>query len=104
MIYEINKGVGRPLDFFGLKNQYIFIFIGSVIVAFVLYFALRFSSEVIAWVVAIVVALCAYILCTTMNKKYGVNGLSHHMAMKMCPERVSPKRARNLVEITKRKK
>jgi hypothetical protein len=39
-----------------------------------------------------------------MNKKYGVNGLSHHMAMKMCPERVSPKRARNLVELTKRKK
>ena len=35
--YPINKGIGRPVEFKGLKAQYLFIFAGGLLAAFVLF-------------------------------------------------------------------
>ena len=34
--YPINKGIGRPVEFKGLKAQYLFIFAGGLLADFVL--------------------------------------------------------------------
>ena len=34
--YPINKGIGRPVEFKGLKAQYLFIFCGGLLALFVL--------------------------------------------------------------------
>lgn len=103
MLYQINKGVGRPLDFFGLKGQYILYFLVGMVLAFISFLLFRMVSEVIGYLVAAVVALCAYCGCHYLNSKYGVDGLSDRFAMNMCPERVSPKKANRLVMKTSRK-
>lgn len=104
MLYNINKGVGQPLDFFGLKSHFILYFIVGIGIAFLLFFIVRLISEVAGYVVAGTIAIGTYVVCYHLNNKYGVNGIGHKMAMGMCPKRVSPKRARSLVKITRCKK
>lgn len=103
-MYHINKGVGRPLDFFGLKNQYILIFVIGIIFAFISFFIFKYINDIVGVIVAGTIALAAYIISNILNKKYGVNGLGEKLAMNMCPERISPKKAKNLVKFTSRKK
>ena len=38
--YPINKGIGRPVEFKGLKAQYLFIFCGGLLALFVLFIIL----------------------------------------------------------------
>ena len=35
--YPINKGIGRPVEFKGLKAQYLFLFAGGLLAAFILF-------------------------------------------------------------------
>ena len=35
--YPVNKGIGRPVEFKGLKAQYLFIFCGGLLALFVLF-------------------------------------------------------------------
>lgn len=102
--YNINKGVGRPLDFFGLKSFYILYFIVGIVAAFLSFFMLRFLNEVVAYVVAGIIALASYFISNYLNAKMGVNGMEHRMAMRSCPRRISPKKAKSLVAITTSRK
>lgn len=104
MLYNINKGVGRPLDFFGLKSQYILYFVVGMAGAFIAFFVVRLINEVAGYIMAGVTAIVTYIVCYYLNSKFGVSGVAHKMAMNMCPERVSPKRAKSLIAKTSRRK
>ena len=35
--YPVNKGIGRPVEFKGLKAQYLFLFAGGLLAAFILF-------------------------------------------------------------------
>ena len=52
MQYGVNKGVGRPLDFFGLKSHFILYFLVGMALAFITFFVVRLINEVIGYVVA----------------------------------------------------
>ena len=45
--YPINKGIGRPVEFKGLKAQYLFIFCGGLLALFVLFVILYMVAS--AW-------------------------------------------------------
>ena len=47
--YPINKGIGRPVEFKGLKAQYLFIFCGGLLVLFVL-FVILYMVGVGQWI------------------------------------------------------
>ena len=47
--YPINKGIGRPVEFKGLKAQYLFIFCGGLLALFVL-FVILYMVGVGQWV------------------------------------------------------
>lgn len=42
--YPINKGIGRSVEFQGLKSQYLFIFAGGLLVLFVLFVILYMAG------------------------------------------------------------
>ncbi len=85
--YNINKGIGRTVEFRGLKAQYLFIFAGGLlsilIVVMVMYMAglhpyicLGFGSigsSIIVW------------QTFAMNRKYGTHGLMKLAARKKHP-------------------
>ena len=56
--YPINKGIGRPVEFKGLKAQYLFIFCGGLLALFVL-FVILYMAGVDQWVcIAFVLPPC----------------------------------------------
>ena len=42
--YPINKGIGRPVEFKGLKAQYLFLFAGGLLAAFILFLILYMAG------------------------------------------------------------
>ena len=49
--YPINKGIGRPVEFKGLKAQYLFIFCGGLLALFVL-FVILYMVGIDQWIVS----------------------------------------------------
>ena len=42
--YPVNKGIGRPVEFKGLKAQYLFLFAGGLLAAFILFVILYMAQ------------------------------------------------------------
>ena len=46
--YPVNRGIGKPVEFKGLKSQYLFIFCGGLLAVFVVFIVL-FMAGVTQW-------------------------------------------------------
>ena len=76
MEYSINKGIGRSVEFRGLKAQYLFIFAGGLLAVFVL-FVVLYMAGVNQWVCigfGIVAASALVTVTFRLNAKYGEHG------------------------------
>lgn len=86
-IYKINKGINKPIEFKGLKAQYIG-YLGGGLVILLIAFALLYLS-------GIPVILCLIIISagtsgllyqvTRLSKKYGEHGLMKAAAKRFLP-------------------
>lgn len=106
MTFEINKGVGRTVEFKGLKAQYLFIFAGGLLGMFVLVAVLYMIG--VNQLVCLMFGVCGatFIVWKTfaMNKKYGEHGLMKISARKNHPRYLlNRKRTRSLFKKGKRK-
>ncbi len=102
MGYQINKGVGAPLDFFGLKSQYIVYFMIGMVLAFILFFVFQLESKLLGFIIGGVVGLVSYFGCHWANRKFGRIGAGLAMSKTLLPNRIPAKRARDVVRFTKR--
>ena len=81
--YPINKGIGRSVEFQGLKSQYLFIFAGGLLALFVL-FVILYMAGVNQWICIGFGGTSASILVWqtfSLNKKYGEHGLMKRSAL-----------------------
>ncbi|OHT43664.1 DUF4133 domain-containing protein [Flavobacterium tructae] len=85
--YSINKGIGRTVEFRGLKAQYLFIFagglLGILILVMILYMASA-SSYICLFIGSGGASLIVW-QTFSMNKKYGEHGLMKIGAKKRHP-------------------
>ena len=75
--YPINRGIGKPVEFKGLKSQYLFIFAGGLLALFVL-FIIMYMVGINQWVCIIFGVTSATLLVWQtfrLNEKYGTHGL-----------------------------
>lgn len=87
MEYNINKGIGKSVEFKGLKSQYLFIFAGGLLVVFVV-FIILYMVGVSQWVCiafGVVAASVLVWLTFNLNTRYGEYGLMKLMANKQHP-------------------
>lgn len=85
--YSINKGIGKPAEFKGLKSQYLFIFAGGLLSVFIVF--------VIMYMVGISQIICIGFGVVTagglvwgtfhLNEKYGEFGLMKVQAIRNHP-------------------
>ena len=47
--YPVNKGIGRPVEFKGLKSRYLFIFCGGLLALFIL-FVILYMVGIDQWI------------------------------------------------------
>ena len=73
--YPINKGIGRPVEFKGLKAQYLFIFAGGLLALFIL-FVILYMVGIGQWI-CIGAASSSILVWQTfaLNARYGEHGL-----------------------------
>ena len=85
--YPINKGIGRSVEFQGLKSQYLFIFAGGLLALFVL-FVILYMAGVNQWICIGFGGTSASILVWqtfSLNRKYGEHGLMKRSALRSHP-------------------
>ena len=95
MDYNINKGIGRTVEFKGLKAQYLFIFAGGLLGTLILVMIL-YMAGVNSYVCLFLGSVCASLIvwqAFLMNKKYGEHGLMKIAARKRHPRYVTCRRA-----------
>ena len=85
--YPINKGIGRSVEFQGLKSQYLFIFAGGLLALFVL-FVILYMVGVNQWICIGFGGTTASVLVWqtfSLNRKYGEHGLMKRSALHSHP-------------------
>ena len=86
-IYNINKGIGRTVEFKGLKAQYLFIFagglLGTLILVMILYMA-GVNSYICLFLGTGGASLIVW-QTFSLNRKYGEHGLMKIWAKKRHP-------------------
>jgi hypothetical protein len=87
MEYTINKGIGKSVEFKGLKAQYLFIFAAGLLSVFVL-FVILYMAGVGQWICigfGLTAASLLVWLTFLLNTRYGEHGLMKLMANRQHP-------------------
>ena len=87
--FEIHKGVDAPVEFKGLKSQYLFICAGGLIGAFLIVVILYMSG---AGQLSCLLGGGMVLLTYRLNEKYGTYGLMKALAVKLHPRRITNRR------------
>lgn len=85
--YPVNKGIGRSVEFKGLKAQYLFIFVGGLLSLFVL-FVILYMIGIDQWIcIGFGVVSASVLVWQTfaLNARYGEHGLMKLGATKSHP-------------------
>ena len=86
-IYQINKGINKPLEFKGLRAQYIG-YLGAGLVALLLLFTILYICGISIYICLVVIIILGSVLFTWVYKyshKYGRHGLMKKAASKAIP-------------------
>jgi len=89
-VYKINKGINKPIEFKGLKAQYIW-YLGGGLVVLLILFAVLYIIGVNPFICLGFVVLSGGILFTWVNaisSKYGEHGMMKKVASRSVPEAV----------------
>jgi small-conductance mechanosensitive channel len=87
-VYQINKGINKPIEFKGLKAQYIW-YLGGGLVILLIFFAVIYIIGVnvficLAIIVSLSTALFMYVY--KLSRRYGEYGLMKKIAKKAVPK------------------
>ena len=87
-VYRINKGINKPIEFKGLKAQYIWYFGGGLAVLLV-FFAILYISGIhplICMGIILVLGILMTIRVYTLSNTYGQYGLMKKVAGRRVPK------------------
>ena len=87
MVYQINKGVGKPIEFRGLQGQYIAYLAVGLVVLLLLFTGLYLLGTSLVVLLPLVLALGSGLFfgVFALSKRFGVHGLSKFMAKRGIP-------------------
>lgn len=100
-VYKINKGINKPIEFKGLKAQYI-AYLAAGLIGLLILFATLYITGVNMFVcVAITVILGVALFMTVyrMSDKYGQFGLLKKLAKKSIPEFVKVRSRKSFTQL-----
>lgn len=92
--FPINRGIGKSVEFKGLKAQYLFIFVGGLLALFIL-FVIMYLSGVNQWFCIGFGLVAASVLVWqtfALNARYGEHGLMKMQARGSHPKYIINRR------------
>lgn len=87
IVYPINKGVNRSLEFKGIRAQYI-VYLGAGLVLLLLMFAILYAAGCNTYLclgMILPAGAGLIILVSRISRRYGENGLTKRWAKRMLP-------------------
>ncbi len=92
--FQINRGVGRSVEFQGLRAQYLFIFAGGLVAVFIASVVLHLvgCSQVVSIAVGVALAVVLVWQTFSLNAKYGEHGLMKRQARSYHPRYIINRR------------
>ncbi|MBX2933919.1 MAG: DUF4133 domain-containing protein [Ferruginibacter sp.] len=87
-VYQINKGINKPIEFKGLKAQYIW-YLGGGLVVLLIFFAVIYIIGVnvfICLIIIITLATVLFMYVYKLSRTYGEFGLMKKVAKKAVPK------------------
>ncbi|PZR29100.1 MAG: hypothetical protein DI535_03550 [Citrobacter freundii] len=87
-VYTINKGINKPIEFKGLKAQYIW-WLGGGLVALLILFAILYVMGVNSFACVVIIAIAGTILFMRIYKlshTYGEHGMMKKIAQRSIPK------------------
>lgn len=87
MVYQINKGVGKPIEFRGLQGQYIAYLAVGLVVLLLLFTGLYLLGTPLVVLLPLVLGLGSALFfgVFALSKRFGVHGLGKFMARRGIP-------------------
>jgi len=87
-VYQINKGINKPIEFKGLKAQYIW-YLGGGLVALLILFAIVYICGLnifICLLITISLASALFMYIYKLSRMYGEHGLMKKVAKRAVPK------------------
>jgi len=105
MEFPINRGIGRPAEFKGLKSQYLFIFAGGLLGVFIVFVVMYMAglNQLICIIFGVGAAVSLVYGTFHLNEKYGEHGLMKSQAKRNHPRYVINRRRISLLFTQKKK-
>jgi cell division protein FtsW (lipid II flippase) len=104
-VYTINKGINKPVEFKGLKAQYIWYLGGGLLILLIL-FAILYIAGIPSWICIVIVAAGGtglFVKVYQLSRQYGEHGLMKKAARKGIPEVLRLKSRRIFMQAAKGK-
>ncbi|MBO9573568.1 MAG: DUF4133 domain-containing protein [Chitinophagaceae bacterium] len=101
-VYTINKGINKPIEFKGLKAQYIW-WLGGGLVVLLILFAILYVIGVNPFICVFIIAIAGGILFMRvyrLSRTYGEHGMMKRIAERIVPSRLRIN-SRDLFQTTK---
>ena len=102
-VYAINKGINKPIEFKGLKAQYIW-WLGGGLLALLILFAILYIAGVHTFICLIIVIVFASLLFMNvyrMSRRYGEYGMMKSLAKRSIPTVVKSYSRKVFTELVK---
>jgi hypothetical protein len=102
-IYQINKGINKPIVFKGLQGQYISWLAAGLVCLLILFAILFISGLPMLLVLPLILSLgCGLFLATSyLSRRFGTSGLEKHIAKRSVPVYLKFKSRRIFTGLTK---
>ncbi len=86
-VYTINKGINRPIEFKGLKAQYIW-YLGGGLIGLLILFAILYIAglnTIICLLIIVGAATALFMHVYKLSRKYGEHGMMKELAKRSIP-------------------
>lgn len=100
-IYHINKGINKPIEFKGLKAQYIW-YLGGGLVALLILFAILYIAGVNIFICVGIIGVFGsglFLYVYYLSSKYGEHGLMKKLAGKSVPKVIKMNSKKRLIKV-----
>jgi Domain of unknown function (DUF4133) len=87
-VYQINKGINKPIEFKGLKAQYIWYLGGGLVILLILFAVIYIIGVNVFICLAVIISLATtlFIYVYKLSRTYGEFGLMKKVAKKGVPK------------------
>lgn len=104
-VYTVNKAINKPVEFRGLKAQYIW-YLGGGVLALLMVFAIMYFIGISTYICLGIVAAIGpalFIRVYRMSHKYGQHGMMKKIAKRSIPKRIKNNTTRTFTDLIVRR-